>query len=868
MPKLGAFGAGSTKGSGFQGRIPTTPSGQIQFTNIGPGTWTVPAYVTKVNVLVMGGGGGGGGKGRNGSGGGGGGLAYANDIPVSPGASISYNVAAGGGIGYTGSASWFNSNTYLYASGGDKGTLAAASNASSMVTYTSSSFSSQGISALNPRYTKNYTGGVLGTYYWGTWTCPEGVWSISVVCVGAGGDGSAWNTTNGCGGSGGQGGALSYKNNISVTPLRTYIINIGGAGSRYSMSTGIASFTDQGGGIGGDTVFFDIVDLTITSVAANGSTITISDASRLTVNAPIIFRGTSFGGISDWDSAGSTSKKKYLIASVDTVNNTITLKNGYGGTTLTSFTPATGSMSAESTSIMACGGAGGSGSGTTPGVNQLINFKLGDGGGFGGAGGVPSTSSTLGGGGGGAGGYVGSGGAGGSPTSDTSVGGGAAITSSTAAGGGPSGVIKTAERITVSSYFGGICYIKTSGQGAGHIAQIYTTMTGATITRVSGTVLLAANTTITRYGVDAFTFNTTPTTSPATGDILEITYPNRVGGAGGGGVGILGASTTGAATTAFVSGWNPSLLSGTGGSGATQISTTAFDTGSSGVNGGIYGAGGGGGSGKSRTGDVGNAGGFPTSGAIRIIYPGSLSINSTANSTVSTVAYSATGYAGGGGGGAAGWSGRGSQGGSSAAGATANGGNGGLSGGTAAGAIAYQGGPGGNSYLGASAYAIAESMGNGAAAGGAGGINPYGGGGVGYLIQSDFSGPGSTPTTAGSAVLSGYAGSVANNGGSGGYIGSYGGGGIYGGGGPGGGYGGPGGKGFVRVIWGPGRSYPNTLTQDVVQANQLVQGVVYTIGYPGDTNWTLLGAANNASGTTFTANGQIGTGSGNAYVSA
>ena len=52
-----------------------------------------------------------------------------------------------------------------------------------------------------------------GTYQW---TCPVGVTSVSVVCVGAGGGGS------GGGGGGGGGGGLAYKNNIVVSPGSSY----------------------------------------------------------------------------------------------------------------------------------------------------------------------------------------------------------------------------------------------------------------------------------------------------------------------------------------------------------------------------------------------------------------------------------------------------------------------------------------------------------------------------------------------------------------------------------------------------------------------------------------------------------------------
>tara|TARA_X000000368_G_scaffold408685_1_gene389632 strand:+ start:18009 stop:18941 length:933 start_codon:yes stop_codon:yes gene_type:complete len=64
-----------------------------------------------------------------------------------------------------------------------------------------------------------------------TWTCPAGVTSVSVVCVGAGAKGSGYN--------GGGGGALSYRNNCTVVPGTTYTYEIGiGGGETGSVQGG------------------------------------------------------------------------------------------------------------------------------------------------------------------------------------------------------------------------------------------------------------------------------------------------------------------------------------------------------------------------------------------------------------------------------------------------------------------------------------------------------------------------------------------------------------------------------------------------------------------------------------------------------
>lgn len=69
-----------------------------------------------------------------------------------------------------------------------------------------------------------------GSFYW---TAPAGVTSVCVVCVGGGGGAAA-------GGSGG-GGELRYKNNISVTPGTSYLVNVG-IGGGYATSGGPSKF--------------------------------------------------------------------------------------------------------------------------------------------------------------------------------------------------------------------------------------------------------------------------------------------------------------------------------------------------------------------------------------------------------------------------------------------------------------------------------------------------------------------------------------------------------------------------------------------------------------------------------------------------
>lgn len=73
-----------------------------------------------------------------------------------------------------------------------------------------------------------------GTY---TWVAPQGVTSVSAVCVGGGGGGgNAWAN------SAGSGGGLGWKNGISVIPGQSYTVVVGAAGTRSSMSAGGNSY--------------------------------------------------------------------------------------------------------------------------------------------------------------------------------------------------------------------------------------------------------------------------------------------------------------------------------------------------------------------------------------------------------------------------------------------------------------------------------------------------------------------------------------------------------------------------------------------------------------------------------------------------
>ena len=98
-----------------------------------------------------------------------------------------------------------------------------------------------------------------------SWTCPDGVTSVSVVCVGGGGGGPRCNGGGGIAYKvGGGGGALAYKNNISVTPGSSYTVKVGTGGfCGYNYNTNGTS--DKIGEDGGSSYFINS-----STVNANG----------------------------------------------------------------------------------------------------------------------------------------------------------------------------------------------------------------------------------------------------------------------------------------------------------------------------------------------------------------------------------------------------------------------------------------------------------------------------------------------------------------------------------------------------------------------------------------------------------------------
>lgn len=279
---------GTNFGTPFDPNVIAEP-GQQEYTTAGSYVWTVPAGVTSVCVLCIGGGGGG--AGYFGQAGAGGGLAYKNDIAVTPGTTHNITVGAGGaGMPYTnltnvapGSQSTYNGKSSsalgVIATGGDHGGALSYSGGFSNQsggTYTTGLYDGGGVggvcegnySSNSGSSTYNSSGGGGAGGYSGNGGRGAGSAANNGVLVGAlsgsggggGGGGSRpVRTSNSYGGAGGGGvgiygegsnGAGGVTNTATAANVQVNITVAGGGGS--SGSTGNVSLTTVGtGGAGG-----------------------------------------------------------------------------------------------------------------------------------------------------------------------------------------------------------------------------------------------------------------------------------------------------------------------------------------------------------------------------------------------------------------------------------------------------------------------------------------------------------------------------------------------------------------------------------------------------------------------------------------
>ena len=205
-------------------------------------------------------------------------------------------------------------------------------------------------------YSATITGTGMVTSGTGTanWTCPDGVYRISVAAVGGGGGGGS-----GAGGGGGGGGGCGYITDIAVTPGTVYPVAVG-VGPAAGFQGGASSFNDPGAGnlltcSGGNGGFV--------GGGGDGGTVTV---------------GTGFAG-----GAGGLGSASPAAQGGGGGAGGFTAAGGNGGTAFGTFL----NLSIQVGKNSASGGGGGSsggGAGVLDSVGTAVNTSTGNGGGGGG----------------------------------------------------------------------------------------------------------------------------------------------------------------------------------------------------------------------------------------------------------------------------------------------------------------------------------------------------------------------------------------------------------------------------------------------------------------------------------------------------
>ena len=215
---------------------PTVTRTVVSYTS-GSGTWTVPAGVTNIELLMVGGGGGGGansgGASYNdgGGGGGAGGLVYKQNYTVTPGAVLNYAVGAAGTAGNASKGGNGGNTTFdtLTALGGGGGGMGGGNN---------NGGTAAGNDGGSGGGSVNYTGTPAG----GSATQPGSATS-GFGNAGSPAGSSASQQAGGGGGAGGAGGIASY----AVTSDVRYS-GAGGPGLPFDITGTVAYYAGGGGG--------------------------------------------------------------------------------------------------------------------------------------------------------------------------------------------------------------------------------------------------------------------------------------------------------------------------------------------------------------------------------------------------------------------------------------------------------------------------------------------------------------------------------------------------------------------------------------------------------------------------------------------
>lgn len=246
--------------SGSSNSVTLLATSQQAYTTAGTYSWVVPAGVTSISAIVVGGGGAGGGVGSGsysfsaGNGAGGGALSYTNNISVTPGETLTVTVGAGGvgSVGLAGTAGGNSSlnrsaTVILRAVGGSGGLPAdntataaggAAASGVGSTRYSGGSGSARDIATVRP----GAGGGAAG--YGGNGG--NGVTSANGQNGNGGGGGGASTSQNESGGGGGVGLLGQGANGVGGTYIASGLTNsFGGGGS------GGANGTRANPGVGG-----------------------------------------------------------------------------------------------------------------------------------------------------------------------------------------------------------------------------------------------------------------------------------------------------------------------------------------------------------------------------------------------------------------------------------------------------------------------------------------------------------------------------------------------------------------------------------------------------------------------------------------
>lgn len=214
------------------------------FTSPGLTSWTVPAGVTSVSVVCVGGGGGGG-AGTRGFGGGGGGLGYKNNISVTPGSSIPIMIGAAGvavaqtNPGGNGGDSYFSSAATLKGGGGAGGIGGTdiGDNGGAGGGYVGDGGGNGGVGGgANSSNNLAGGGGGAGGY------------------AGTGGRGGSYSGTAASSGSGGGGGGGSYRSTGGSNGGGGGGVGLYGLGSNGNPGSGDSSNPGTGGSGGADGI--------------------------------------------------------------------------------------------------------------------------------------------------------------------------------------------------------------------------------------------------------------------------------------------------------------------------------------------------------------------------------------------------------------------------------------------------------------------------------------------------------------------------------------------------------------------------------------------------------------------------------------